>query len=252
MKELSQDELLMNQQAPDAAAKAVGESVEAAARCEQVTQDMRLEAAGVSGMNRGIMKVMRAPARIFMPSTSKGLKQMQTGGLPKSFVLAATKDKVYALEDKQDGGKLVAGKVLKTWDREGFAAKKLSGRGPLASGAVPEDRQLLTIYLPIDSKNRYMKAANRQMEAYGSPGQPHNLALAKDAVSDKLIDTVASKAPAGANIMIGGQSLQDMMQQSAAQADPAQQLSQLADLHERGVLSDDEFAAQKAKLLDQG
>ena len=50
--------------------------------------------------------------------------------------------------------------------------------------------------------------------------------------------------------MIGGQSLQDMMQQSA-QADPAQQLSQLADLHDRGVLSDDEFAAQKAKLLGQ-
>jgi hypothetical protein len=116
-----------------------------------------------------------------MPSTSKGLKQMQTGGLPKSFVLAATKDMVYALEDKHDGGKLVAGKVLKTWDREGFSAKKLAGRGPLASGAVPEARQMLTIYLPIDSKNRYMRAANRQMEAYGSPGHPTQLALAQDA-----------------------------------------------------------------------
>jgi hypothetical protein len=246
MKELTQDDLRMNEQAADIAAKVVGEPVEAAARCEQVTQDMRMEAAGVSGINRGIMKVMRAPARIFMPSTSSGLKKMQTGGLPKSFVLAASKDKVYALEDKQDGGK-----VLKTWDREGFSAKKLTGAGPLASGAVPDDRQMLTIYLPIDSKNRYMKAADRQMQAYGSPGQPHQLALAKDAASDKLIDAVASKGPAGANVMIGGQSLQDMMQQSAAQADPAQQLSQLADLHERGVLSDDEFAAQKAKLLDQ-
>ncbi len=246
MKELTQDDLRINEQAADVAAKVVGEPVEAAARCEQVTQDMRMEAAGVSGINRGIMKVMRAPARIFMPSTSSGLKKMQTGGLPKSFVLAATKDKVYALEDKQDGGK-----VLKTWDREGFSAKKLTGRGPLASGAVPDDRQMLTIYLPIDSKNRYMKAADRQMQAYGSPGQPHQLALAKDAASDKLIDAVASKGPAGANVMIGGQSLQDMMQQSAAQADPAQQLSQLADLHERGVLSDDEFAAQKAKLLGQ-
>jgi Short C-terminal domain len=252
MKELTQDELRMNEQAEDVAAKAVGEPVEAAARCEQVTQDMRMEAAGVSGINRGIMKVMRAPARIFMPSTSSGLKKMQTGGLPKSFVLAATKQNVYALEDKHDGGQLVAGKVLKTWEREGFSAKKVSGRGPLASGAVPEDRQMLTIYLPIDSKNRYMKAANRQMDAYGSPGQPHQLALAQDAASDKLIDAVGSNGPAGANIMIGGQSLQDMMQQSAAQADPAQQLSQLADLHERGVLSDDEFAAQKAKLLGQG
>ena len=61
---------------------------------------------------------------------------------------------------------------------------------------------------------------------------------------------MAAKGPAaGANIMVGGQSLQDMMSQAASQADPAQQLSQLADLHDRGVLSDDEFAAQKAKLL---
>jgi hypothetical protein len=251
MKGLTQDDLRMNEQAADVASKAVGESVEAAARCEQVTQDMRMEAAGVSGINRGIMKVMRAPARIFMPSTSSGLKKMQTGGLPKSFVLAATKDKVYALEDKHDGDKLVAGKVLKTWEREGFAAKKPASPGVNVSSGVPDDRQILIIYLPIDSKNRYMKAADRQMQAYGSPGQPHQLALAKDEASQKLIDAVASKGPAGANVMTGGQSLQDMMQQSAAQADPAQQLSQLADLHERGALSDDEFAAQKAKLLGQ-
>ena len=37
---------------------------------------------------------------------------------------------------------------------------------------------------------------------------------------------------------------------AAAQADPTEKLSRLADLHDRGVLSDDEFAAQKAKVLD--
>jgi hypothetical protein len=252
MKQLSDEELRMNEQAAGAAAKAVGEPVEAAARCEQVTQDMRMEAAGVSGVNRGIMKVMRAPARVLMPSTSKGLKQMQTGGLPKSFILAATKDKVYALEDKHDGGSLVAGKVLKTWERDEFKAKPSQSRGANVSAAVPDDRQILIIYLPIDSKNRYMKAANRQMEAHGSAGMPTQVALPKDDASNKLIELVSANMPAaGANIMIGGQSLQDMMQQSAAQADPAQQLSQLADLHDRGVLSDDEFAAQKAKLLGQ-
>ena len=46
MKQLSDEELRMNEQAAAAAAKAVGEPVEAAARCEQVTQDMRMEAAG--------------------------------------------------------------------------------------------------------------------------------------------------------------------------------------------------------------
>ena len=33
------------------------------------------------------------------------------------------------------------------------------------------------------------------------------------------------------------------------QADPIEQLKQLAELHSQGVLTDEEFAAQKAKLL---
>ena len=59
------------------------------------------------------------------------------------------------------------------------------------------------------------------------------------------------------------QRLSDLEQQQAAAAAPAaaapaaagqepsmtDQLNQLADLHRRGVLSDDEFAAAKAKLL---
>ena len=35
----------------------------------------------------------------------------------------------------------------------------------------------------------------------------------------------------------------------AAAADPIAQLKELAELHQQGVLTDDEFAAQKAKLL---
>ena len=35
----------------------------------------------------------------------------------------------------------------------------------------------------------------------------------------------------------------------APAADPIAQLKQLADLHEQGALTDDEFAVQKAKLL---
>jgi hypothetical protein len=252
MKQLTEDELRINEQAVDIAASVVGEAVEAAARCEQVTQDMTLEAAGVGAINRGFVKGAKAMSRVMMPRTMGGMKSMETGGLPKSFVLAVTKDKVYALEDKHDNGNLVAGKVVKTWDRDEFKAKPNPSKGANVSGAVPDDRQILIVYLPIDSKNRYMKAANRQMEAYGSAGMPHNVALAKDEASNKLIELVSANMPAaGANIMIGGQSLQDMMAQSAAQADPTQQLSQLADLHDRGALSDDEFAAQKAKLLGQ-
>jgi hypothetical protein len=52
--------------------------------------------------------------------------------------------------------------------------------------------------------------------------------------------------------MIGGQSLQDMMARTvgnAAAADPTERLGKLADLHQRGVLSDEEFATQKTKIL---
>ncbi|HEX5989839.1 MAG TPA: SHOCT domain-containing protein [Solirubrobacterales bacterium] len=37
--------------------------------------------------------------------------------------------------------------------------------------------------------------------------------------------------------------------QAAAAPDPIEQLRQLGELHEKGVLTDEEFAAQKAKLL---
>jgi hypothetical protein len=36
---------------------------------------------------------------------------------------------------------------------------------------------------------------------------------------------------------------------AAPEADPIEQLKQLGQLHEQGILTDEEFAAQKAKLL---
>jgi putative oligomerization/nucleic acid binding protein len=259
MKELTQEQLRMNEQAVRVAASVVGEPVEAAARCEQATQDMMLEAAGVGAVNRGFVKGAKGLSRVMMPRTMGGMKQMETGGLPNSFVLAATASKVYAIEDKQKGGELVAGKILHEWDRDGFSAKRNELQGMNVTMGLPDDRQLLIIYLSLEgNKSRYMQAAQRQMDAYGSPGQPTRFALAKDEASDKLIAAVTANAPApGANIMIGGQSLADM-QAAAAQAaagatathaDPTAQLGRLADLRDRGVLSDEEFAAQKAKIL---
>ena len=43
--------------------------------------------------------------------------------------------------------------------------------------------------------------------------------------------------------------LRSYVQQAAGGPSAADQLTQLADLHSRGVLSDDEFAAEKAKIL---
>ena len=251
MKELSGEELQMNQQAAGIAASVLGQAVVAATRCEQVTQDMQAEAAGVGSVSRGLMRGMKSMNKVMMPSLGKMSTELEGGGLPKSFVLAVTESQVHALEDQHDGGKLIAGKVLKSWDREGFLVKQ-SPQGLNASSAVPDDRQVIILFLPIEGgNNRYLKAAAHNTAAAGSPGMPHKVAIAKDAASQGIIDALVS-ANAAPNIMIGGTNLQDLIAQAAgntAAADPTERLSKLADLRDRGVLSDDEFAAQKAKIL---
>jgi Short C-terminal domain len=253
MKLLSEDDLRLNQQASAVAASVLSEAVEAAARCEQVNADMKLEAAGVSGLNRGLMRGMKKVNRAMMPSVGNVGKELETAGLPQSFVLAVTASKVYAIEDKHDGDQLAAGKILKSWDREGFQARSGDERMNVANG-VPEDRQVLTIFLPIEGGKggRYQEAMARNTAAAGSPGMPHRVMLAKDAPGAAVIKALV-KPGAVPNIMIGGQSLQDMMAQAgaatAAPADPADQLTKLAALRDRGLLTDEEFATEKAKIL---
>jgi hypothetical protein len=259
MKPLSAEELQMNQQAASVAASVLSEAVEAATRCEQATTDMMAGAAGVGSVNRGMMRGMKALSGAMMPSIGGMSKELEGGGLPKSFVLAVTADKVYAIEDKHDHDTLVAGKVLKSWDRQGFLAKR-SPQGLNAMSGVPDDRQMIILYLPIEGgKNRYLQAAARNTAAAGSPGMPHKVVVGMDAPSQSLIDAiVATGAAAAPNIMIGGQSLQEMMAQAtgnaapaAAAPDPTERLSKLAELHDRGVLTDEEFSAQKAKILSE-
>jgi Short C-terminal domain len=252
MELLSDGELRLNQQAASVAASVLSDAVEAATRCEQVNMDMRLQAAGVSGVNRGLMRGMKAMNRAVMPSVGGMAKALETGGLPQSFVLAVTASKVHVLEDKHNGDTLVAGKVLKSWDRDGFQARRGDDRMNVANG-VPDDRQVITLFLPIEAgKGRYQQAMARNTAAAGSAGMPHKVMVAKDAPSQAVVDALASAGPAP-NIMIGGQSLRDMIAQAggaaAAATDPAEQLTKLAALHERGVLTDAEFASQKARIL---
>src|SRR5262249_26247391 len=144
------------------------------------------------GLMRGMMKMNKAT------SVGRMADGLRTGGLPSSFVLAVTATKVYAIEDKDSGGELVAGKVLKSWDRDGFQARR---GNPITNPAlgVPEDRQVLILLLPIEGgNNRYLQAAARNTAA--SPGMPHKVMVAKDAASQAVIDTLAS-ASAAPNIM---------------------------------------------------
>jgi hypothetical protein len=252
MKELSSEEIQWNAQAVAAAASALGQPVSAATRCEQVTTDMAAEAAGVGKMNRGMMRGMKAVSSKMMPSVGNMAKGLETGDLPKSFILAVTDRQVHALEDAHEGGKLSAGKVLKSWDREGFQAKISPDMANAAQG-IPADRQVLVLFLPLEGgKSKYLDAASANIAASGSAGMPHKFAIAKDAASQGVIDAIVTTGGAG-NVMINWVSVDDMMAQAAGQAaaaaDPTAQLTRLADLHERGVLSDEEFASQKAKIL---
>lgn len=252
MKVLSEDELRMNEQAANLAAEALATPVEAATRCEQLTTDMAAGAAGVSSMNRGMMRGMTKMTKF--TSVGKMGDGIRSAGLPDLFILAVSSTEVHAIEAKEHKGSLVAGKVLRSWAREGFQAKISAGIANMSFG-VPEDRQVIILTLPIEGgNNRYLKAAAQNLAAIG--GKPYKFAIPIDAAGQGVIDAIC-KAGAGPTVMIGGTHLQDLLAQAGAPVaaaapaapDPTERLTQLAKLRDGGVLTEEEFSAQKAKIL---
>ena len=67
MKALTDEDLRLNERAASIASSALGENVEAACRCEQVTQDQQLETFGVGAVNRGFVKGAMKLNRAIMP-----------------------------------------------------------------------------------------------------------------------------------------------------------------------------------------
>ena len=240
----------VNEQAVSIASSALNDSVVAAARCEQVTQDQQLEAFGVGGGTRMAAKFGKKLGGAMMPSVGNMAKGMETGGLPKSFILAVTSDQVHAIEEKEKKGKLEAGKVLKSWDRSTFRASLGGGAIDAVSG-VPEGRQVLTLYIPLDdSKNKYLKASANMAAQAGSAGQPIRFMIARDEASEQLVKEVVGDNPGMPNIQVGGMPMQMPGQPAAAGAgDSTAQLEKLAQLHASGALTDEEFAAQKARII---
>jgi hypothetical protein len=239
MKALTDEELRMNAQAISVATSVLGaETVEAATRCELVDlMDQGSRALGIGGFNRGAFKAMRGVSKAMMPRVAGDVRQMETGGLPKSFVLAVTADRVHAIEDKHDRGKLVAGKVLESWDREGFTATRGSAMSSVLS--LPDDREILTISLPREGyKSKKMQFADRVAAATGQSDMPVQVAVGKDAASQKLVASLVSTSPPA---WAGNQYAREMMYG---------QLARLADARDRGAMSDEQFAALKAKMLD--
>ena len=238
----------VNEQAVGVATSALNDSVVAAAHCEQVTQGQQLKAAGIGGATRGMAKFGSKMGRTMMPGVGNMAKGLEGGGLPASFILAVTSTQVCAIEEKEKKGQLVPGKVLKSWDRDGFRASLGSDAMNAASG-VPEDRQQITLYLPLDdSKNKYLAAAAQMQAQAGVTGQPTRFQIARDEASNALAKELVGDTPAMPNIQIGGVPVQ-IPGQAAPVADSTAQLEKLAQLHASGALTDEEFAAQKAKII---
>jgi hypothetical protein len=238
----------VNQQAATIASSALNDSVIAATRCHQVTTDDFAKGAGVGTATRGMARFGKKMGEAMMPSVGKMAKGMETGGLPKSFILAVTKSQVAALEEKDKKGELVAGDVVKSWPREGFRAS-LGHPVMGAATATDEDHQIITLYLPLDaSKSRYLAAAANIQAAAGNTGQPTNFRISNDETGQAVAEELVGNTPAMPNIQIGGVGVGGMSGQAAG-GDSTAQLEKLAQLHQSGALTDAEFEAQKAKII---
>jgi hypothetical protein len=241
MKLLSDRERRWNEQAATIAASVLSEPVEAATRCERVTEDQKMEAVGMGRFSRFVAKFDRTPSWA-MGNLGGMEKQMKTGGLPGSFILAVTRSQVHALEDKHAGEELVAGNVLKSWDRAGFKARTVTDAWNMSEG-VPDDRQLLIIFVPIEAGNNpYLQAGARIGEAAGQPGFPTNFMVAKDAPSQRVIDALDA---AGHVRVIGGESAAP----AAPAAAPAQRLQELETLRATGAISDAEYTSKREQII---
>jgi hypothetical protein len=217
MKRLSDEDSLINQQAATVAASVLSETVEAATRCEQLTRATRAEAHGIGRVSRFFMRVDDAAPAV--SGLGQEGKYLRAAGLPNSFILAVTAGSVYALEDKRDRGYVVPGQVLRSWVRGGFRASLDPAALQRAEGGV---RHVF---------------------------RPHRFMVARDAPSQRVIDALGAMVTSG--ITFYDQNGQPRKIGATPIGDPMDQLSKLAELRDRGVLTDEEFAAQKAKILGE-
>jgi hypothetical protein len=243
----------VNEQAVSIATEVTKDSVVAACHFEQITQGQQLKAAGIGGATRGMAKFGTKLGEGMMPGVGGMAKGLRGAGLPESFILAVTSNQIHAIEEKDKKGNLRPGKVLKSWNRDEVRAS-MGAQAVAAVSGTPEDRQVITLYLPLDaSKNKYLAAAAQAQAQAGVSGQPTQFQIAKDEASDTVAKELIGDAPAMPNVQIGGVPIQQMGQMpgqpAAGGGDSTAQLEKLAQLHASGALTDAEFEAQKAKII---
>jgi hypothetical protein len=242
-----EEELQFNEQAGTIAASVLPEAVVAATRCEPAE---KAESIPKYPSSAG------AGTRRVDPRTRKGAIYMRTHGLPDSFILTATAGHVYVLEDKRDGGQLVAGTVLKTWDRSAVLvrvpAEQVAAQYQRQYG-LPDDRQVILLWLPIDKDDPLPQAGEV------GRGFPTQFIVARDVSSQRVIDALRP-APKGQFVygtaVAGATAAPQQPSVAGATAAPsqlsvAQRLQELETLRAAGVISDAEYSAKRAQIIGE-
>jgi len=227
------DDTQLNDQAKAAASAALGAPVVAASMCTRFGSSDRAAAVfgahSLQGASLRLTNVFNRTARSF------------NQGLPEHFLVAVT-----------EGGEYVV------WDRAGLGPVL----APQQMFGTPADGQVVVVHPPPDMRS--MSRANKKVAMAVGRGVPVQLLFGKDATSQSVVDVLVADGHAqGARQPIVWNSNSGVpfpglpgAAPPAAPAAPAadttvDQLEKLADLHSKGVLDDAEFAAQKARILNE-
>ena len=244
------DDTQLNDQAKAAASAALGAPVVAASMCTRFGSSDRAAAVfgahSLQGASLRLTNVFNRTARSF------------NQGLPEHFLVAVTETQVHALEAKEKHGELTAGGEYVVWDRAGLGPVL----APQQMFGTPADGQVVVVHPPPDMRS--MSRANKKVAMAVGRGVPVQLLFGKDATSQSVVDVLVADGHAqGARQPIVWNSNSGVpfpglpgAAPPAAPAAPAadttvDQLEKLADLHSKGVLDDAEFAAQKARILNE-
>jgi hypothetical protein len=226
-----EEERLLNEQAATIAASVLPDAVVAAMRCEPADKASSIPTREtVAGTTVGVSRKYR-----------KAAIYLHTHGLPESFILTVTAHHVYVLEDKRDGGQLVAGTVLKTWDRSAVLvrvpADQVAAQYQRQYG-LTDDRRVILLWLPIDKDDESAPA----MEA-----AVHRFIVGRDAPSQRVIDALPA-APKGQ--FVYGAAVAGATE-APSQPLAAQRLQELESLRATGVISDAEYTAKRERVIDE-
>jgi hypothetical protein len=175
-----EEELQFNEQAATIAASVLPEAVMAATRCEPAEKASSVpKHQNIAATTVNVSRNARSAA-IYM----------RNNGLPDSFILAVTAAHVYVREDRRDGGQLVAGTVLKTWDRSAVLVRvpvdQVAAEHQRRYG-LSDDHRVILLWLPVDKDDK---------PAPTFPAAVHKFIVGRDAPSQRVIDALPP-APKG-------------------------------------------------------